>query len=497
MKGIDQMVIDDKRALLFIAAYFFAHFIIRILAPTSLELDESAELVRTQFLSLGYGTQPPLYTWVLILLFSLFGANVWVLAVFKSLLLFGTYGFVYASSKKLGFAPSIALLTSGSMLLFPQIGWESQRDLTHTVLATFAASGFFYLFISIVKSPRTLHYLLLGLFAGIGLLAKYNFALFLAAIFFTALLIPKGRERVFDLRILWSFAVSAILLIPHVFWLVGNVSLASDGTLAKLGVIDALDIVHSSSAFFGGLLNFALIYIFASLFLVSLARSSNKATSEWSLVWIYLIVALTLLFLISISLGISTFKDRWFQPVLFLLPLVFFSSIDFDGIAKWRTRVYVGIVSLLGLAYLAGMTVQVHFSEILNKPTRFAVPYQKLINNIGISENSLVIASDTHIGGAIKLLRPKSLVWVVGELHNDKPKNKTQECLIVWSSGKNNEEKISLWLDEYVGIEKSQRFIGLSKRLSVHGENLNQRYNFSYVQVDCENIYQNKELKSL
>jgi len=491
VKGIGQIFIDDKRALFLIAAYFFAHFIIRILAPSSLELDESAELVRTQFLSLGYGTQPPLYTWVLVLLFSWFGVNVWVLAVFKSLLLFGTYGFVYATARKIGLVPSIALLASGSMLLFPQIGWESQRDLTHTVLATFAASGFFYLAISIVKNPRTLHYLLLGLFAAIGLLAKYNFALFLAAIFFTAISFQQGRERIFDWRMLWGVVVSAILLIPHLLWLIGNISLASEGTLAKLGAIDALDVIHSSSAFLGGLLNFALIFIAASLFLISFERASLKVTSELTLVKIYPIVALVFLFFISILLGITTFKDRWFQPVLFLLPLVLFSSIDFDRIAKWRTRVYVGMISLFAMAYLAGMAVQVHFSEILNKPTRYAVPYEAVVNAIGIPDGTLVIASDTHLGGAIKLLRPKSLVWVVDELHDEAPKNKIQECVIVWSVRKNNEDKMSSWLGQLIGIEKTQRFLGLSKELSAYGVGSNQRYKFSYLQIGCENIYQN------
>jgi hypothetical protein len=62
--------------------------------------------------------------------------------------------------------------------------------------------------------------------------------------------------------------------------------------------------------------------------------------------------------------------------------------------------------------------------------------------------------------------------------------------MIVWRVRESNEDKMSSWLGQLFGIEKAQRFIGLRKQLSVQGENLNQRYNFSYVHIDCENMYQ-------
>ena len=56
------------------------------------------------------------------------------------------------------------------MLLLPQIGWESQRDLTHSVLVTGMASMTLWLALTMLeRKPGCRHYLLLGLLIGTAL----------------------------------------------------------------------------------------------------------------------------------------------------------------------------------------------------------------------------------------------------------------------------------------------------------------------------------------
>jgi 4-amino-4-deoxy-L-arabinose transferase-like glycosyltransferase len=71
---------DVQRIVVVLGIYFLLQLIIRLLISPNLELDEAEQLLLTQQLSLGYGSQPPLYTWLLSGLFSLFGVSIFSLA---------------------------------------------------------------------------------------------------------------------------------------------------------------------------------------------------------------------------------------------------------------------------------------------------------------------------------------------------------------------------------------------------------------------------------
>jgi len=129
-----------RYVFLLLACYFILHLISRVLISTGAELDEAEQLLLTQELRLGYGSQPPLYTWLQAGFFHLFGTNVFSLAAMKNSLLFLTYSFVYLGAKEVTDDTNRAITAMLSLLLIPQILWESQRDLTHSVLGTSIAA---------------------------------------------------------------------------------------------------------------------------------------------------------------------------------------------------------------------------------------------------------------------------------------------------------------------------------------------------------------------
>ena len=75
------------RLPLLLAFYFAAHTVVRTALSTSLDYDESEQVFLSQFLLLGYNSQPPLYTWIQKGLFELFGYSVLHLALLKNLFL--------------------------------------------------------------------------------------------------------------------------------------------------------------------------------------------------------------------------------------------------------------------------------------------------------------------------------------------------------------------------------------------------------------------------
>ena len=81
----------DRLVPLGLALYFGLHLISRVLVSPSLELDEAEQLLYLQALSLGYGFQPPLYTWLQALVFAFTGPGVFGLALLKAVLLWLTW----------------------------------------------------------------------------------------------------------------------------------------------------------------------------------------------------------------------------------------------------------------------------------------------------------------------------------------------------------------------------------------------------------------------
>ena len=134
---------QSVRFVLVLALYFLAHLLIRLNLSDSLDLDEAEQAFEFQQLRMGYGTQPPLYNWLQWVSFSIFGLNLFGLALLKSLCLFGIYFFMFLTARPL-LGSMGAMAVSASLLLLPQIGWEAQRDLTQSALLTTIASTSLY-----------------------------------------------------------------------------------------------------------------------------------------------------------------------------------------------------------------------------------------------------------------------------------------------------------------------------------------------------------------
>ena len=137
---IDWLAGGRHRLPLLLGIYFIAHVVIRTATSTSLDFDESEQVLLSQSLLLGYNSQPPLYTWIQRGLFELFGVSVFSLALLKNLLIWLTYWCVFESVRKATGNLRLAAIATLGLLSIPQIAWESHRDLSHTVAATFTTA---------------------------------------------------------------------------------------------------------------------------------------------------------------------------------------------------------------------------------------------------------------------------------------------------------------------------------------------------------------------
>ncbi|MFD1746502.1 glycosyltransferase family 39 protein [Rhizobium helianthi] len=396
---------------LLLAAYFTLAFIMRLSLPDSLEFDESEQVLTAQWLAAGYGTQPPFYNWMQQLAFSLGGVSIATISALKNLMLFSIYLSYWYTARLVFRRTDLALIATLGLMTIPQVVFESQRDLTHTVAVIFSASLFLWALFATLTRPSLTSYIGLGIATGFGLLSKYNFALLPAATFFAALLDAEARKGLFDKRFLLTILVSIGLLTPHLFWLINNFELASANTIIKMrgdagaswllrfgtGLLSILKAVIG----FSGL----TLLVFLGLFGRSI-YASLSAQGRWTRFTEHLLLGiLACLVLIIATVGAGSVKDRWLSPLLIILPLYLVMKLHASGALDrlaWKRMLHLALAVMLLVPSI--LYVRVEAARWTGIYQKLNVPYHTLADRIvaQAAMPSLVIADNTWIGGNLR-----------------------------------------------------------------------------------------------
>ncbi|MDH4390537.1 MAG: glycosyltransferase family 39 protein [Aquabacterium sp.] len=408
--------------LLGLLAYFALHTILRVLVSDAVERDEAEQLLWTQQLALGYGTQPPLYTWLQWGVFQVAGVSVAGLALLKNLLLAGTYAFSFLAARTV-LPPANAALCAASMLLLPQISWESQRDLTHSVLVTSLAACMLWQVLALLQRPTPARYVLLGLATGAALLAKYSAAA-CAALWLVALLAHRDtRSLVLRPAFLLVPLVVVAVLLPHGLWLLDHWADATGGTLAKMGAGTSNPLGWAEGVGLGlASLGQALLG-FSALLVVVLALVCGRAL--WAglrqppagpagtvhrLLRRLVLLTLALLVLMVLAGASTTFRDRWLQPFLFMLPLLLLGALPQPGAAVLRRLGLAMALMATLVTVLLGLRVWHHGQgddpDELNMPVR-AFAQALAVQGLGAAR---LVADDAVLGGGLRLHLPQAHV---------------------------------------------------------------------------------------
>lgn len=365
--------------ILFCCVLFAA---LRLGISSTMELDEAE-----QFLSVAHlwsnNNQPPLYTWILRGISRLIGNPQLVVIGTKYIFIFLFYSGFYVLARKF-WAAGRSLVTTGSLLLFLTYSYDFARHLTHTVLVAFLAVAVCLVSVGLLQDARkTGHYAALGTLGGLGFLAKYNFALFLAALVMAFLSCGKGRRALSDRRILLSAGAALILILPHLFFISGENYPTLDYALRRAGAGRA-DMIE-----LGGLLRMLKLFLipfipFLAIFTLLFGRALSRGPDvgrltffRWLALYGFGIPLLNFLLLQS-----SHFYERWLAPLFFTVPLALFSFI---GGAEDRRFRGMGFICALILTSVFGMRAFAGFCpDLSGKAERIHIPFKEL--SAGIAE---------------------------------------------------------------------------------------------------------------
>jgi len=335
-------LLEEKPGYVFglLAGYFLIQVFVRLSLPHALELDEAEQLFLAQWLAVGYNSQPPFYNWIQYLVTGALGPSLFSLSIVKNSMLFLSYLLYGLAAWHLIGRKSLAMLAPLGLITIPQIGFEAQRDLTHTVAVIFASCFFLYGVVRTLERPSILAYALTGLAIGIGFNAKYNFVLLPAAALIAILLDPEMRRRLFDWRLAVTAVVALSVALPHALWFLSNLDAATDRTMGKL--ISETDVPYLLRVG-GGMLTLMLATIgFSALTLIVFViafgkdwRQALRASSRWTRLFERLLGVIYLgLLLVILAGGLDQIRDRYLTPYLLVLPLYICLKLDAAGIGE-------------------------------------------------------------------------------------------------------------------------------------------------------------------
>src|SRR2546423_1172359 len=228
-----------RQLFVLLGIYFAVLLVLRTVIAETAGIDEADQLVVGQKLSWGYGPHAPLYTWLMILFLRVFGSSEFSLTLLREALLFGSYALTYFNARLLTRSHACGVVAAVALQFHPSIVWESQRELTHSIVACvmILATLFFFLRLSMSEgdqSPSASRmwrgrwglWLGFGVCGGLSMLSKYNAALFYAGMLIAAVSLPRLRPLVLNRRMSEAIGISLLIILPNLGWVITHRDLA-------------------------------------------------------------------------------------------------------------------------------------------------------------------------------------------------------------------------------------------------------------------------------
>jgi dolichyl-phosphate-mannose-protein mannosyltransferase len=432
----------EKKFLLCLGLYTLLHMLFRIFISNSLEKDEAEMILYTQQqLAWGYNSQPPLYVWLQLAFFKIFGISVLALAFLKNSLILLLYFFLYRSAKIILNNSLSAILSTVSLFLIYNFSWIMHKDLTHSVLLMALCSATFYVLVKLLSSKKPLYYCLLGACMGLGLITKYNYSIFAIALIASAISVSAYRPAILNKKMLLTLATVILITAGHFNWCIANPDLLTsdvgdfkraDGTGAIFGLKGLSDLLEQTFLFI-----LPLLVMYAAFFFKSFVKAFTKLKEKVDIQAFmnkFFLFSLFLVVILIIIGDVGKIKARWLGPFLFLMPLYFFIRIKGFDTGKKQKLLFIAMAAFCAIATLFSVWGRVVFASSRGKYRRLNYPYTELSQLIKEEnfQKGLIIAEDQVIGANLKLYFKDSFIVVAQERFDANIMKHFENVLIIW-----------------------------------------------------------------
>ncbi len=445
---------------LIIAAYLLTHLGVRIWIGPALGIDDAEQALFSQQWLLSYRMRaPPLFTWALLATGQVLGISAITIALLRYILLGMLLGFMYLTARRLIRDPGLAALAAFSYSAIYVVGYYSHHDLTHTTAMSAFLAASWYVFVRLCEAPCLRWYIALGLCYGLGILAKWNFAIFAAALPLACLLRPNWRPLVLTWKLIPSALLMAAVALPTTWRALQIGPVEADSVATVLGDRSgSLSLVlakgSTSLAAALGIFSMPFLAIFLLAFggiawrgwKVPAPRSSvREPVPDSSFIATVMLVAIALHWLLVPLVRATHFQERLLQPALLILPIYLFMLVE-------RSRVDTGTLTrpvrsytlaLVGIAVLVfAVRIGRHAAgpDLCSRACREMLPAAAIADGLrraGFDGHGTVVVGDVHLAGNLRVQLPKARVMEVGYPARVWPRAASAtaggQCLAVWT----------------------------------------------------------------
>jgi len=384
-----------------IVLYFFLNALTQVSLSGTADLDQSEQLILSQTFQLGYGAQPPLYTYITKTLFSITQPSLATLLVFKALLLSLLAGTFIGIGKQLNLSIRQQVIAVIGLVFIPQIIWESQRDLTHSVLVSILAAATLLQTLRLQSKLSIFNYAAMGLLIGLGVISKYNYVFFIAALAGAVFYVPAFRSLIFDKRVFVGIAIAIAISSPHIFWALNHYGIAM-GSIHKIEASSGNIFTGLTQAGTSGLAYISPLWLF-SLLLFFATPKIHISTTAQSLYGRFLLallvsVGIVVAFFVIVT-GAQEVKDRWYQPLLFFTPIV--AAYFTQPQKKWPVNTYIGLGLGLALLVAIALPLRTLIAGKTDKSNRPNMPYPAVMAELKSQrpQANFILAETRMLGG--------------------------------------------------------------------------------------------------
>lgn len=417
--------------------------------------DDAEQLVFSQSLELGYSTgNPPLITWLVILVQKVFGVGIFAVMTLKFLLLWSAYYLVYCCAERVLGKESLAALATLSLCAVYYIVWDSVFNYSNSLLMIVFIAATFLGLLRLEKSGSTTDYIVLGLLLGFGLLAKYTFVLFAIPLFIATVLDESLRSRILNRLFLLTILIAVVVNIPHIIWMIDNQALLEARAVDRfsqrgsetffksraLGFLQVARILFDISMPMLGILIIAFWPAFRRV-----DWRSDPVQRYHTILGRTFLIAIAVTLLGTLILGISRIRSHY-MLILLLFPILFFARVKVSNIEPWRFKAYGAVLTGIILLVVSGLGLKYVIDPRRSSKAYFNIPYSAYAEQLkaaGFKHGTIFADWHTNpIAGNFRAQFPDSRVLDYLWPHYLAPRDRSDgKCLVVWTPRKDGSRR--------------------------------------------------------
>jgi 4-amino-4-deoxy-L-arabinose transferase-like glycosyltransferase len=444
-------LLSGPRFLAALLAYLLVIYLIKAQLYLGGIGHDADQLVLSQAFQFGYDIRnPPLFTWLVIAAAQALGPGLPAVLAVKSLTMLALYGFLYLAARRALHDPALAVLAALAPFAMYEVGLWLAIKYSNTAALAALCSASVYVLLRLGESGRTFWYASFGIVAGLGLLAKYDYAIILVALILASLCDAGFRANLRDRRILLSLAIALAIIAPHAHWMVTEAPGYGAATTSRFGMGSGLPwderLARGSLAGIKAILNMLLPLALGVPFLAWYAwrrRGRAEGAGAWPgrryfrLFGIYLLICVVAVFALVAASGVVKVRGHY---LFIFLPFPIWLFAWLQGVGAMRValnRIALAFV-LLALASPAIMAAKYFSHPLGDREAPYNLPYEALaerLHEAGFTRGTLYAHDYPYtLSGNLRGYLPG--VRILGSNAPDfiPPKNETSgACLLLWA----------------------------------------------------------------